>query len=477
MAQIQSHGPLGRRVVEAIVQHRRGQVVDLRAFAAQKQAVAELQAALGREEQYQTLAPAHALYAFVHSHATAFCELMGALPALAPLYEQIERAEQEYMPGGPPMSPLTGSYFGMWSLFDANIGPRRETLGTCLLDLGAAFRLDPEFLRLLRVMQDSRMGLFVHERVDGGTQVLRELVTGEVGRYLVPAGYVGRPGEVWFARALPPPSARFDHGVVITTPYVMRVQREPEWTAFLQRTLPKVQATDERAAYASLMKWGLASNYWHEYVLEAYAGFETEVVYLTGLPDLAGSRPHGRDFAPEKFAGAIAAAMRGEVERPQQEAAAPRTRAVRAAAPREKRGPAEAPEGARPHTGEERHRLLLNSSRVARFTSCPLCHQPTKQRKFPLAIHVEPGGLVALGLTCRFCLNDDLVIVHQDVLEAELEGVFAERLPAEVGRQYLVLGTFDRAVWRRGLSSAPSMEQALPGLHPFREALTCKPVP
>ena len=48
-------------------------------------------------------------------------------------------AEDEYMPSGPPMSPLTVSYFSMWAFFDVRFGSSRETMGSCIL------RIAPEF--------------------------------------------------------------------------------------------------------------------------------------------------------------------------------------------------------------------------------------------------------------------------------------------------------------------------------------------
>ena len=48
-------------------------------------------------------------------------------------------AEDECMPSGPPMSPLTVSYFTMWALFDVRFGSSRETMGCCIV------RIAPEF--------------------------------------------------------------------------------------------------------------------------------------------------------------------------------------------------------------------------------------------------------------------------------------------------------------------------------------------
>jgi hypothetical protein len=288
---MQTHGPLGQKLVQTLQQHRRAPVVNLREFASAKQTSQRLYDSLGDPKRFHGLDPVHALYASVQNMVSLLLEVLSRLPELEPLAKAIDQVEEEYMPQGPPMSPLTPAHFELWATFDATVDSHRETLGTCLLDAVTAIGMNPKFLRLIRVMQDSYMGLYVHEGARGPMQMLRELPTGEPLPFVVPTEYTGRPGEVWLARTLPPPSEEFAHGVVFATPYVMRDYGEPEWQAFLARTLPKVKAPDERGAYFSLMKWGLSLNYWPEYISEAYCGHEGDVVYLTGLPDVPKSRP------------------------------------------------------------------------------------------------------------------------------------------------------------------------------------------
>ena len=95
-----------------------------------------------------------------------------------------------------------------------------------------------------------------------------------------------------------------------------------------------------------------------------------------------------------------------------------------------------------------RYTFILNPYTDARFTRCPGCDQPTKVRKLPLFIHVDPLNPIVLGKTCRYCPDCDLLIVHQDELEAQLEALFEERDPSLVGNDYLVLGTVERQAWR-----------------------------
>jgi hypothetical protein len=57
---------------------------------------------------------------------------------------------------------------------------------------------DPEFVRLVEIMQGSRMGLYLRLQVEDECVWLRDLVTGLEVSCLVPAGYLGRPDEVWW---------------------------------------------------------------------------------------------------------------------------------------------------------------------------------------------------------------------------------------------------------------------------------------
>jgi len=116
--------------------------------------------------------------------------------------------------------------------------------------------------------------------------------------------------------------------------------------------------------------------------------------------------------------------------------------------------------------------FILNPYTDARFTRCPNCDQKTKQRKLPLFIHVEPLNPVVLGKTCRYCPDCDLLIVHQDELEAQLEALFAERDPSLIGNDYLVLGTVERQAWREGMKQPKGIQGMLEHLHDFEKVRT-----
>ena len=74
--------------------------------------------------------------------------------------------------------------------------------------------------------------------------------------------------------------------------------------------------------------------------------------------------------------------------------------------------------------------FVLNRHEDLRLRKCPKCDQPTRLRKFVLAIQVDGFGLMALAKTGRFSPGCDLLTVDQDELEhEELTIAFETRTP------------------------------------------------
>jgi hypothetical protein len=212
--------------------------------------------------------------------------------AMKPLSKIVARAEEYYCPGGPPMSPLTASYFTCWATFDACAGATKETFGKVVLAVGAALGMDDNLLRLMHLLQQSHMGVYIQVGTDGDLIVLRDLVTDVEFRCLVPSQYQGSEGELWYVRVLPPPYPSSSEHVVFTTPYVLRNPRLPAWQEYFNRVLPAAPQQDRSEAYEQHMKFGYSHHYWNDFVFEGYFNHRPEAIYLVGLPDVPASRPH-----------------------------------------------------------------------------------------------------------------------------------------------------------------------------------------
>jgi hypothetical protein len=74
---------------------------------------------------------------------------------------------------------------------------------------------------------------------------------------------------------------------------------------------------------------------------------------------------------------------------------------------------------------------------------------------------------VAINTPCRYCPRCDLLIAHQHELEGQLAALFAERAPELAGNDYLVMGTLDRAVWKRGVAEPLAVSEMVEQLHDF----------
>jgi hypothetical protein len=236
--------------------------------------------------------PIHSVYVHVQNITSVFAENVSPLPECRQYCKIVGKAEDEYLPAGPPMSPLTWSYFTTWAFFDVTFGPNKETIGTCLIDLADLLELDSHIVEATREFQQSRMGIYEHLGSTGGRCRLRELITDREIVCHSTSGYVGRPGELWYVRVCPPVWGLADYWVAVTTPYVLVKTSKADWVAYLIRAMLQVKIKDDEKKLERLMKYGLSTNHWNEYIFLAYVNHQHDVIFLTGIPDVKGSLPH-----------------------------------------------------------------------------------------------------------------------------------------------------------------------------------------
>ena len=94
--------------------------------------------------------------------------------------------------------------------------------------------------------------------------------------------------------------------MALTSPYILEGPGEAGWLAFLKRSIPKVRARDEAQSFERLMKYGLGSSYWNEFIFEGHWADNDDAIWLRGLPDIAESRPHAPAFDPAfRFPGEV----------------------------------------------------------------------------------------------------------------------------------------------------------------------------
>ena len=263
-----------------------------------------------KKKELAKLNPLHGVYAYAQNKISILVEQLGELSPLSKLIDAYADAENEYMPSGPPISPLTKSYFTCWGFFDLCVGLKKESFGTVVIDVCKYLGVHTNLITVFECMQNSRMGFYVHEGFSGKFINLRELITGKEIMVTVPSGYIGNPGEIILARIMPDPfpESTYGYSVVFTTPYVLAEMRndrfipasEEKWSLYCERSQEKTKIKDEKRSYEVLMKYGLNRHYWNEYIFEGYVNHTKEMILLAGFPDDPSSRPHS-DENSERF--------------------------------------------------------------------------------------------------------------------------------------------------------------------------------
>lgn len=237
--------------------------------------------------------PLHAAYVQTQNLTSVFAETVSQFKELDEYAEIVGAAEEEYMPSGPPMSPLTVSYFTTWALFDVRFGPDNETIGTCLIDLAAKLGFNELQVEPLRNYQQSRMGIYEHTGRRQSLVQLKELITGKEFLCHSTSGYQGRKGELWYVRLGPPLSSLgdlADYHIVQTTPYVLTGFSKNDWAAYLKKSLSESAGVED--ALKEFLKYGTSPCHWLEFVFQAYHHAQYDAIFLTGLPDVKSSLPH-----------------------------------------------------------------------------------------------------------------------------------------------------------------------------------------
>ncbi|MCI5066216.1 hypothetical protein MRY87_10865 [bacterium] len=212
----------------------------------------------------------------------------------------ITKAEEEYMPSYPPMSPITESYFTLWTLCDFAIDVvPPTTAGQFVPAFSQRFKLPGQVVSDCRAISDSRMGFYEVISQKKSIVEAREIPTQEPITFECHSGYEGREGEIWFLRIgkLPPGN------ISLTTPYVIQQPMvRPDIEAFFERQGISSSVSGDDKKFRRLMKRPKEKNFWHEYIFCGYTGYESGAVFLTGVPDIPETLPHSGSFVSKQAA-------------------------------------------------------------------------------------------------------------------------------------------------------------------------------
>ena len=242
--------------------------------------------------------PLHAIYINTNNLISLFTEQVTDLPMFHRAHSLLSKAGDTYLPGYPPMSPITVSYYNGWAFYDLPIGIDNETMGGCFLSLCDMLPLNELQIEAARNLCQSRMGIYEVLGAAGAGYRLRELVTDREFEALIPSGFKSKPGDLVFIRLLPPVPECDLPWVGITTPYVLVGCREADWLEYFQRhqILPGTVGCEERLRRH--FKVGKDKFYWIEFACWGYVNFRSDVIFLAGFPDQLHTQPAHLDFDP-----------------------------------------------------------------------------------------------------------------------------------------------------------------------------------
>ena len=285
-------GATAGKIAKIILEEERRGALDLSSYRASNAGYPQRLRELSAKGHH----PAHAALIYAQNFASVITEQISDRNALRQFTEIVDKAQDDYQPGFPPLSPLTNSHFTSWAFFDVLFGRSRETIGACLLRLAEVSPLPSVLVDAIGALQQSRLGFYAHEGIEGDFIRFREIGGDGVKLCLATSGFTGARGQIWFGRLVPATNAPEPFHVLFTTPYVLVQTRESEIAAYLKREVERLngrQLPPGMDARDFLLKHGPTPNHWNEYIFCAYSNFRSDAVFIKGVPDDRASLPHG----------------------------------------------------------------------------------------------------------------------------------------------------------------------------------------
>jgi hypothetical protein len=283
-------------------------VISLTDFSAAKKTAEENVASIRRPEELvkEGYDVGHAFYVNLQNLMSVFAEQVTTLPPFHVAHDFLSEVQDSYVPIGPPMSPLTTSFFSFWTLFDAAFGPDRETIGSVFCSLAKALNVCPLHLLLAKNLVNSRMGIYevtaVRLDLGEGRVELTEMLTDRKYKTLIASGYKGVVGDLLYLRLAPPPVPEVsDFHIGLTTPYVLVGSPKSEWEAFFARHDVSRENVGRDQRMDKFLKFGKTRRYWAEYVFYGYLNHRPDCIFLAGIPDLPQSLPCADEFDEKRL--------------------------------------------------------------------------------------------------------------------------------------------------------------------------------
>ena len=118
-----------------------------------------------------------------------------------------------------------------------------------------------------------------------------------------------------------------------------------------------------------------------------------------------------------------------------------------------------------------RYSFILNPHTNLRFSKCPQCQRQAFARKFPLVVVVQGDTGYNQGLTCKYCASCELIMAHKQDLDTQVNYYCEAYRPELLGNAYLVIGTIERSVWKKGIQTPSTVAESFEQIAPIKKYL------
>ena len=191
---------ISSKIIKGSKNNSFNKVINLAEFSSVKGQLIEIETKLSKNFNEYQYDPSHKIYLYAQNLLSLFSEEYSVTEEFNEYYDIVIEMDTNYMPCGPPMSPLTVSYFTFWCFCDLRFGKEKETIGTIFYDLAYEHKFDELLLNSIQNLNKSYMGFYAHNGFDNDLILLKEILTNKEFRCICPAGYKGSKGEIWFVR-------------------------------------------------------------------------------------------------------------------------------------------------------------------------------------------------------------------------------------------------------------------------------------
>jgi len=283
---------ISKKIKRKFKKKKNSVIIDISEIKYAKEKLSDIDFNLKKIIEKEEYDPSHKMYIIAQNILSYFAEEFSTLVEFVDYYDKVVEIEDEFMPSGPPMSPLTKTYFTFWCFCDLMFGDEKETICSIFYDLVIENEFDEILLKAIDNLNVSYMGFYTHMGFEDGFILLKEILTNKLFRCMCPTGYKGKKDEIWFVRIVPNLDVVYDYYIIINTPYIILNYTAKDWIDFFQRQgIVKEDKNFKKNLYAFL-KDNSDFKYWHNYIMDAYVNYSSSNVLLTGIPDIKGSKPH-----------------------------------------------------------------------------------------------------------------------------------------------------------------------------------------